>query len=222
MGSTEDLAPISSRISFLFEMLLQSGRISHQSDFAEKLGVNRITLRSYLNNQREPGVRFLITLHKTFRVNLNWLITGDGPMFSADEFSRLEKAFMKLEDNRRAELIHRSENIEREYLEYEKMISTITMMGYESEKRVILEERAEGILRNLHAKRIEMLGMKSRLFTDRKKRGSQKPLLTPAPIIEVENRNIIKNLNQQINDFVLGKSLEFKNLINQINNIIIS
>ena len=95
------------------------------------------------------------------------------------------------------------------------------MLGYESEKRVIFEERAEGILRNFHAKRIEILGVKSRLLKDRKKRGTQKPLLTPPQIIEVENREIIKNLNQQINDFVNGKSHQFKKLTSQINNITI-
>ena len=118
-------------------------------------------------------------------------------------------------------MVDRSENLKRENLELEKMKSTITMLGYESEKRVIFEERAEGILRNFHAKRIEILGVKSRLLKDRKNRGIQKPLLTPPQIIEVENREIIKNLNQQINDFVNGKSHQFKKLTRQINNITI-
>ena len=134
---------------------------------------------------------------------------------------RLENSFMYLEEKRKTELVDRSENLERENLELEKLKSTLTILGYESEKRVIFEERAEGILRNLHAKRIEILGVKSRLLKDRKKRGTQKPLLTPAAIIGVENHEMINILNQQINDFVNGKSHQFKKLIIQINNITI-
>ena len=221
MTTTSDLADIAKRINEVFEKLLSVGRIRNLSDFAENLGINRGTLTNYMQNKREPGIRLLITLKTTFDINSNWVLFGEGDIFLSTEFKRLEMSFMKLEEKGKTELVDRSDNLEREKLELEKLKSTITMLGYESEKRVIFEERAEGVLRNLHAKRIEILGVKSRLLKDRKKRGTQKPLLTPAAIIEVENREIIKNLKQQINDFVNGKSHQFKKLISQINNITI-
>ena len=214
-------ADIAKRINEVFEKLLSVGRIRNLSDFAENLGINRGTLTNYMQNKREPGIRLLITLKNTFDINSNWLLSGEGDVFLSNEFKRLENSFMYLEEKRKTELVDRSENLERENLELEKLKSTITILGYESEKRVIFEERAEGILRNLHAKRIEILGVKSRLLKDRKKRGTQKPLLTPAAIIGVENHEMINILNQQINDFVNGKSHQFKKLISQINNITI-
>ena len=221
MTTTSELADIAKRINEVFEKLLSVGRIRNLSDFAENLGINRGTLTNYMQNKREPGIRLLITLKNTFDINSNWLLSGEGDVFLSNEFKRLENSFMYLEEKRKTELVDRSENLERENLELEKLKSTITILGYESEKRVIFEERAEGILRNLHAKRIEILGVKSRLLKDRKKRGTQKPLLTPAAIIGVENHEMIKILNQQINDFVNGKSHQFKKLIIQINNITI-
>ena len=218
MGTTEDLNEISERISYLFETLRQSGKVSTQTDFAEKLEVNRITLRSYLNNEREPGIRFLRALHTNFSVNINWIISGKGPMFLQNDYIKLENLLDKLDAADRIRMIIQSELLGRQSLEVEKLKASILLLGLEAEKRVIFEERSEGLLRNYHAKRIEIHVLKMKLKNDRRK-NQEKPQLTPGAIIEIECANMIKNFNQQISDFVSGKSKEFKNIIKQINSI---
>ena len=52
-----------------------------QATFAEFLGVKRPTLASYESNTYPPSAEFLLTLKEVANVDINWLLTGEGPMF---------------------------------------------------------------------------------------------------------------------------------------------
>ena len=52
-----------------------------QEQFAKELGVSFATINRYEKGKRLPDAEFLQILIDRYRVNLNWLFTGKGPMF---------------------------------------------------------------------------------------------------------------------------------------------
>ena len=52
-----------------------------QKSFAEKIGVTNRALYNYLYEDRCPSPECLVKMHQLFKVNLNWLLTGEGKMF---------------------------------------------------------------------------------------------------------------------------------------------
>ncbi|SEH22575.1 S24 family peptidase [Rhizobium sp. NFR12] len=63
--------------------VLREGRI--RKEFAKDLGVPDSTLGNYERGDRLPDWSFLETLHQRKGVNLNWLLSGVGEIFSASE-----------------------------------------------------------------------------------------------------------------------------------------
>ena len=59
-------------------------------EFADKYGISRASLIRYKQNERYPDPEFLVALSKQ-KVNLNWLLTGTGSMYSKDEFEEFIK-----------------------------------------------------------------------------------------------------------------------------------
>ena len=57
---------------------------------AEKMGIPSRTFVSYESDGRTPSLEFLAQLCKTFNVNANWFITGDGMMFNAPKFEQVK------------------------------------------------------------------------------------------------------------------------------------
>ncbi|WP_246712408.1 XRE family transcriptional regulator [Rhizobium leguminosarum] len=55
--------------------------------FAESIGVVDGTLGNYERGDRSPDWNFLETLRQKKGINLNWLFTGEGEMYSSDERS---------------------------------------------------------------------------------------------------------------------------------------
>ncbi|RZB36384.1 MAG: hypothetical protein SRB2_02209 [Desulfobacteraceae bacterium Eth-SRB2] len=47
-------------------------------EFARALGINRNTLRRWETNKLLPNFERLQKIHKTFKVNINWLLSGEG------------------------------------------------------------------------------------------------------------------------------------------------
>ncbi|MGV1939488.1 S24 family peptidase [Agrobacterium sp. 22-211-1] len=60
----------------------------HRKAFAEKLEMNAETLGGYERGDSAPDLEFLATYKQRFSVNMDWLITGDGDMFSPREVIR--------------------------------------------------------------------------------------------------------------------------------------
>ncbi|MBM4398840.1 MAG: LexA family transcriptional regulator [Candidatus Cloacimonetes bacterium] len=59
-------------------------------EFAEKYQISRASLIRYKQNERYPDPEFLVALSKQ-KVNLNWLLTGNGAMYIKDEFEEFIK-----------------------------------------------------------------------------------------------------------------------------------
>ena len=47
-------------------------------EFARTLGINRNTLLQWETNKLFPNFEKLQKIHKTFKVNINWLLSGEG------------------------------------------------------------------------------------------------------------------------------------------------
>jgi len=55
-----------------------------QLHVAKMTGIAQGTLSNYENNKRLPSTEFLCQLIKLYRLNINWLLTGEGDMFIAN------------------------------------------------------------------------------------------------------------------------------------------
>lgn len=52
-----------------------------RQDFADALGIPKVSLGNYERGDREPSTELLLRYRENFKVNLNWLFTGRGGMF---------------------------------------------------------------------------------------------------------------------------------------------
>ncbi len=52
-----------------------------QEPFAKQLGTTQSVISNYEKGARLPSANFLKKLRETFQININWLLTGEGPMF---------------------------------------------------------------------------------------------------------------------------------------------
>lgn len=59
-------------------------------EFAEKYHISRASLIRYKQNERYPDPEFLLLLSKE-KINLHWLLTGNGTMYVKDEFEEFIK-----------------------------------------------------------------------------------------------------------------------------------
>ncbi len=51
------------------------------AELAEKLQIPVRTIGSYERDEAQPGPKFLNALIETYKININWLLTGKGNMF---------------------------------------------------------------------------------------------------------------------------------------------
>jgi phage repressor protein C with HTH and peptisase S24 domain len=61
----------------------------NQRDFAAKIGVHLQTLSRYERGEFAPSSALLDAISRQFNANLNWLISGEGPMFNAGDFRHI-------------------------------------------------------------------------------------------------------------------------------------
>jgi len=66
-------------------------------EFAEKYQISRASLIRYKQNERYPDPEFLLALSKD-KINLNWLLTGNGSMYVKDEFEEFIKNIPQTRD----------------------------------------------------------------------------------------------------------------------------
>ena len=69
-----------------------------QKKFAEILGISLITLQRYEKGEREPSSEVLVNIKQKFKVNMNWLLTGEGKMFLEEDEKEnsIEKEILEL------------------------------------------------------------------------------------------------------------------------------
>lgn len=75
-----------------------------QADFANKIGISRITLARYESGERQPDAGVLLQISRIFKISIDWLLTGQGEMFIKQE-----------ERNEAQELLDELERIRRDY-----------------------------------------------------------------------------------------------------------
>ncbi len=91
------LEQLGERLTELEKQLTSECIISGQKDLADKLEISIRTWRSYLRGEREPGVLVINTLCIVYHISHNWLVTGEGYMFT--------KPFLDRSDDRRDSVI---------------------------------------------------------------------------------------------------------------------
>lgn len=85
-------AEVASRKAVGARIAAVRGSIS-QVDFATRTGVHKNTLGNYERGDREPDAAFCRSVRSEFGIDINWLLTGDGPMrHGGTEDSRPEPA----------------------------------------------------------------------------------------------------------------------------------
>lgn len=72
-----------STINLRIAELVQHFSNGNNSDFANRIGVNEANIRNYINGT-EPKFGFLEKICKTFEINFEWLILGQGYMLKKD------------------------------------------------------------------------------------------------------------------------------------------
>jgi transcriptional regulator with XRE-family HTH domain len=103
----------------LAELIKELGIL--KKDFADNIGVSTGNLADWLNGKTEPSAKALSRIFETYRVNLNWLVAGNGPMFQephriADQQAVYGKK-KKPEGDSMTQLQERLEQIEKEVRE---------------------------------------------------------------------------------------------------------
>lgn len=63
----------------LAELIQELGIL--KKDFAESIGVSTGNLSDWLSGKTEPSAKPLSRISEKYKVNLNWLVVGHGPMF---------------------------------------------------------------------------------------------------------------------------------------------
>lgn len=70
-------------MSFSDRLKITRGDLS-QSEFAEAIGIGLRTYVRYEKEERQPDLQVLLSIHKKFNVNIDWLISGTGNRTSLD------------------------------------------------------------------------------------------------------------------------------------------
>ena len=74
---------VGERIQILYEQLNKSGIINSKREFCEILGIDYGNLAKYLTNKINLSINDLNYLnYKNLNINMDWLLTGEGEMFS--------------------------------------------------------------------------------------------------------------------------------------------
>ena len=86
---------MSSKIRVTFGSRLQQVREHFrlsQAEMAKQLSISQISLSNYETSKRFPDTNFLEKLHSLYKVDLNWLISGEGRMHNFPEGKHKEIA----------------------------------------------------------------------------------------------------------------------------------
>lgn len=78
------------KLGFRLKLLRKNLALS-QTELSEKMGVTQHSFSDYENSKRFPDTRFLFKLRSLFKVNLNWLVNGEGPMFIEHNIKKSEQ-----------------------------------------------------------------------------------------------------------------------------------
>ncbi|OOF86843.1 transcriptional regulator [Rodentibacter ratti] len=70
-------------ISKRLKQVLEAKKLNIKT-FSERSCIPYRSVQNYLREEREPNVEALIKLKETMNININWLLIGEGEMFSSE------------------------------------------------------------------------------------------------------------------------------------------
>ena len=71
-----------------FSKLLEKLEMT-QTGLARALGTSNVVINRYVRDKTMPDYNFLKKLGNTYQVNINWLLTGEGPIFTGDSIKQI-------------------------------------------------------------------------------------------------------------------------------------
>lgn len=92
-----------------------------QTEFANMLGIEQTYISRYERGKATPGADFLKLLAEKTYVNINWLLTGEGDMYSSNKSE--------------PELADRVRDLERKLEESEKTLRSILEIASKSQSK---------------------------------------------------------------------------------------
>ena len=149
-----------SRFDRLYHHLKQCGAVRTQSDMAKTIGITIQSMRNYRLGNRVPDSELLSRIARAFGVNLNWLVSGEGTMFS--ELSHAQKILLdrmrKLDDPlHHSLLIAKAKYIQTELLETDILENKLASKypDMEEVRRLSLFTYLKSHLKTLFSERID-------------------------------------------------------------------
>ena len=84
-----------------------------QKLFASKLKITKLTIINYEKGSSVPDSKLLYLIHKTFKINLHWLLTGEGEMYSTGTDQDMAEELVKLrsENNKLKKVIENQDSL---------------------------------------------------------------------------------------------------------------
>jgi len=103
----------------LAELIQELGIL--KKEFADNIGVSTGNLSDWLSGKTEPSAKPISRISEIYKVNLNWLVAGNGPMFLETTTIADQRAIYgkkkKPESDAVTQLQERLEQIEKEVRE---------------------------------------------------------------------------------------------------------
>ena len=202
----------SKNLGLIKDHLQENQKIKGIIDMADQLGSNRNSLRWYINGEQEPSVGFLKKLSEQYNVSLDWLVEGRGPMIRDEGFSHVESAFYNLSLSERSNFMAKLTFLSVEDQEFEKLLGTLATLDLPEEKRMMLESRCTGQLRNMQKRREKLFAI-GHVEAEEGYRFDPKGLKAG---MANENKQHIKDISIRIRNFTRGKSVEFQAVKDEI------
>ncbi len=60
-----------------------------QTSLARMIGTSNVVINRYIKNKTTPDYSFLKKINSAYNVNINWLLTGNGPIFTGDNIREI-------------------------------------------------------------------------------------------------------------------------------------
>lgn len=64
-----------------------------QTGLSRLIGTSNVVINRYIKDKTMPDYSFLNKLATSLNINVNWLITGDGPMFFSDSLKQIGESY---------------------------------------------------------------------------------------------------------------------------------
>ena len=202
----------SKNLGLLKDYLKENQKIKGIIDMSEQIGSNRNSLRWYITGEQEPGVSFLKKLFEKYNVNLEWLMKGEGPMIRDENFMHAQRTFYGFTLKERSLFMAKLNFLHEEEHEFEKLLGTLATLDLPQEKRLMLESRCTGQLRNMQKRREKLFAI-GHVEAEEGYRFDPKGLKAG---MAIENKKHIKDISMRIRNFTRGKSVEFQAVKDEI------